>query len=133
MSKENGVMSQHIIQRALLDRFTNRDGNIIVHRFDGNMFLRSYSSNPKNIACANNYYDMDPYSESSLETKFRPRETKGQQSMDHVLNGGCEDQLLESIVDYVGLMLGKDPSLLESIKRVWTRQTGEPVSRDNEY
>ena len=66
MSRENRVMSQHIIQRALLERFANSDGKIIIHRFDGNRFVKSYPSYPRNVACADNYYDVDPYSETSL-------------------------------------------------------------------
>ena len=132
MSRENRVMSQHIIQRALLERFANSDGKNIIHRFDGNRFVKSYPSYPRNVACADNYYDVDPYSETSLEAMFRPRERKGQRSMDHVLDGECDERQLESIVDYVGMMLGRDPSLLGSLKRTYTRLTGRPFDEDIE-
>ena len=50
-----------------------------------------------------------------------------------MLNVECDNQLLENIVDYVGMMLGKGPSLLESMKRTGIRFKGESVNKDTEY
>lgn len=132
MSKENCIMSQHIIQKALLKRFANRKGKIFVHRFDNNTFLGSYPTDPKKVACADNYFDEDPYSITSLETRFLLREKSGQKSLDRILEGEFDKQLLESIVDYAGMMIGRDPSFLESIKRTHIILTGKPIDDEIE-
>ena len=132
MKGKNKTHKQHIIPKAQLDRFTDRDGKITVHRFDGPYYQKKYTLNPSRIACADYYFDEEPSAADSLEIRFKPMEDAGQNSLDCLLWRLDDEYVRNMAVRYIGMVWGRDPSFLKSLKRVRTTLAGETIDESME-
>lgn len=126
-------MNQHIVPKAHLQRFTDSDGMLHVHRFENGIIGESYLKSPSKVCRRSNYYDHFPWDENSTERNLKKMEDVGQRAIDALLNqtAGIEERM--DIIRYIGMLIGRSKEMSQALEEsTWLSEVGiEPFMIDH--
>jgi len=107
MSKDNGTMKQHIVPRAHLRRFVDKNGFLYVHRLNDIDNIKCFKQKPDKVSCENNYYDDDPYGDFSIEKYLKREEDKGQPIIDGIIDSKLKESDCAPLIRYLSMIVNR--------------------------